>query len=1796
MVGLLAGGRYRVVRELGRGGMGEVLLVEDTLHAGPGDKLALKTQVLTDESARLVDSLKHEFRVLSRLAHPNVARVYDFGVLPATAGEPRRFYFTSEYVEGRPFLEATESASWEELYDLAAQLFRALSYVHARGILHRDVKPANVLVTAAGVVKLIDFGIVSARRVQVTGQALVGTPAYLAPEVIRGDAPDPRSDLYACGVTLYQAATHRALFAADSVVEMLRKHLEEPPVPAPLVRPDVPPKLWAMLERLLAKEPSARHATAGRALAALSDVAGKSYELDTPETHLGYIRSGRFVGRERELQRLKETANAALAGTATGPSALAVTGAFGVGKSRLLRELRVTLQLSEAPVLAADLGRATDPLEPWISVLQQAVAAVPDESLRRRFASDLAFLEPGAHAETQARPLSATAAFLVEAAERRPFALLLDDLERAHPSFLDVLESLLRLLARGSSRTRMFVGFCVEPGPSPAYERLRTWRDAGWIDRVELKDLEPADGARLAASMLGQDSLPMETARALQNVSHGNPFVLEEVLRSLAEAGRIERLPTGQVHVHRGAFGASGNELSGKIEDVLRARIADVPVSGRDVLVALAVLRRPADSAALAALGLPDVDDTADAIADLLRRGVVSRGADGRLTLDPPLLAEVLEKDLPSARAEDLHLAAGLHLEKTAREGDAAAAELARHFRIGDDAQREERYARAAGMRLKRLYANEEALEFLSRAAELALAARAADSRGTPTGPDAAALSLAMAEVEALLGKRDAAAARVVSALRRPGVPPDVAAGLHLLDARLLSAAGNADGARQKIELARQVAQAGTAAAARVLAGAAELLFEQGRNDEAAALAIDALADLAPDETEMPVHAREVADLLCVRGLAELGKSGAGEAESWVGRAARIFAACGDRRGEIRAQHAIGRVHYHRGRIPEARDAFRAAADGYLAVGDLPGRATAQMNLGVLLHASSDWVGAIEAYHDALSILDRVGTAKARAMVGCNLGNVYSTLGSLERARATLERSLRVAREANLRLLEGYDLLLLGVVARSEDRLSAAEEHLKEARTVLQAAGNSAEACVAAAKLADVYRETNRFADAAALLADAEAQARGLGAPAALARCLTSRGRLEVSRPEGDLAAAEEWLDEALALADKEGDAELKAEIEHGLALLHERRGETDEALAILRALQKGREARMAALPPEYAATFFRDRERATALHALRRLSGHPAEPPLPLVSVSATGRTTPPASSRVTAGGTMRAIPTAAPPPPPARSPDSAEWSREAVQRVLQTISDLNAEHDVDALLRRIVDAAIALTGAERGFLLERDPPVGDKFTFAVRVARNLDGADVPVDRFPVSRTIAEEVARSGLPILTAAALEDARFRGGASLVALGTQSILTVPLRSKGASIGAVWLEHRFRTNVFGPRQAELAQTLADQAGIALENARLLALAQARAAELEASRKEVDALNAKLAARVEERERELVEVRELLEASTRDFVSRFDYRAIIGRSSALQKVLKVLDRVTATDVNVLIEGESGTGKELVAKALHANGARAKAAFVSENCGAVPEGLLEATLFGHVKGAFTGASGDRKGLFELAHGGTLFLDEVGEMPASMQVKLLRALQEGEVRRVGGANTILVDVRVVAATNRDLAAEVKGGRFREDLFYRLNVVRIELPPLRERREDIPLLAKHFLEKFAKDLGGAGRPKEIKDAAMARLLKHPWPGNIRELENVLKNAFVMSEGTAIGPGDLDALGASAPKPGSPPSLTVVSSASVPDAEKIRAALDKVDGNVAQAAAALGMPLRTLYYKMTKMGLARRGPRR
>ncbi len=441
------------------------------------------------------------------------------------------------------------------------------------------------------------------------------------------------------------------------------------------------------------------------------------------------------------------------------------------------------------------------------------------------------------------------------------------------------------------------------------------------------------------------------------------------------------------------------------------------------------------------------------------------------------------------------------------------------------------------------------------------------------------------------------------------------------------------------------------------------------------------------------------------------------------------------------------------------------------------------------------------------------------------------------------------------------------------------------------------------------------------------------------------------------------------------------------------------------------------------------------------------------------------------------------------AADPESSNKLQIEAMRQLQRFSELllREESSLDGLLSELIDQVVSLTGANKGFLVLAEGP--DRYD--VRVARGLDRQPVDEPEQLLSDKIIRAVIDSREPQIISDAYNDTRFQSSMSVINLKLSSVMCVPLIVRGELLGLIYVGNNSVVNLFRQSQLETLRVYAAQAALFIKNAKLVNELRSESAGLQ---KRLD--NVK-------------------------------FGQIIGACPQMIDVYKRVEKVAGTDISVLVTGETGTGKELIAQEIHLRGQQAKGPLVTVNCGAIPENLIESELFGHVKGAFTGAVANQIGKFQAADKGTIFLDEVGELPLSLQVKFLRVLQERQIQRVGETRTFPVDVRVVAATNRDLAKEVAAGRFREDLYHRLNVIDIRLPPLRERGQDVLLIAKYFISRYAREYSAkidAARPFDA--SAERALLRFNWPGNIRQLENHIKKALVLADGPSLTARDLD----------------------------------------------------------------------
>jgi serine/threonine-protein kinase PknK len=834
------------------------------------------------------------------------------------------------------------------------------------------------------------------------------------------------------------------------------------------------------------------------------------------------------------------------------------------------------------------------------------------------------------------------------------------------------------------------------------------------------------------------------------------------------------------------------------------------------------------------------------------------------------------------------------------------------------------------------------------------------------------------------------------------------------------------------------------------------------------------------------------------------------------------------------------------GQVHEARAALAAAAALHERHGRPRARARSASYAALAAFRGGDAPAAAAGYREALALAERAGAADLVANAALNLGAAAHQLGDLGEARRGYERALGLARLLGQR---GTEVTLRANLAKLYVDIGLFDRAAVAAELALGRAREEGRALLAGASLA-AQGELAGLRGDTAVAEERLREARAIFAGEGALR--------EVSEVDAQLASLLGRDDgAALAAARELGAADLIARARLAAGRVLVARGEHAAALVELEAALAGSEGqRLLEAEVRGALVEVWERRGASGLASRERLAARAlwerAAAALPARYADA-----------FWAHPLRQAV----------AEPSAGRSRREAkLERLLQLNKKLNSSLDPDAILAFAMDSAIDLTGAERGLvLLARDGAI------EVAVSRNIDGKS-DSEQIAFSTSIARAVIDRGNPVISLDASGDERFRAQASIHAMRLSSVLCAPICAPEGIVGALYLDHRYRRALFGDEDRALLTAFADQVAIALTNARLHAELAARTAELERERARIAALADGQAERIDALATQLRRQQEVL-------ASRYDYQSIVGSSPRMRALFATLDRVVDSDVTVLISGESGTGKELVARAIHVHGPRRDGPFVAINCGAVPETLIESELFGHVRGAFTGAERDREGLFVRGRGGTVFLDELGEMPRALQVKLLRVLQEREVTPLGATAPVPIDARVLCATNRRLRDEVAAGRFREDLFYRVSVLELELPPLRERLDDLPALAARVLEGAAERLGRD--VPALGPEAMAALARHAWPGNVRELENVLTKALLLAEGPTITAEHL----ALAPTAEAGALARDRAAFAAQEAAEMLAVLRSTRWNVSEACRALRMPRATFYRKLQRYGLAR-----
>jgi transcriptional regulator with GAF, ATPase, and Fis domain/tetratricopeptide (TPR) repeat protein len=956
----------------------------------------------------------------------------------------------------------------------------------------------------------------------------------------------------------------------------------------------------------------------------------------------------------------------------------------------------------------------------------------------------------------------------------------------------------------------------------------------------------------------------------------------------------------------------------------------------------------------------------------------------------------------------------------------------------------------------------------------------------------------------------------------------------------LLGRRGDPEAAREIVEEALGRLEPGAEDSLLLRARLARMLVSSGRFAEAFA----AVEPAIHVQSGAGLAARESA----VLALAYGGKLG--DAQELLGSLRSDTQDARDRSLAARAAALDGLVQQLAGRPTQAAEAYQSALKDYESARDLHGAANATFNLGCTLAETGNYTGAIDALERAIRDLGRLGAITDHALAVFNVGQLFLQLGDLESAGRSVRRLEDDAKASRVEAFQGYAWLLNAELQRKRRTTDCVGSYTR-AGEIFTRLKMQAMAEVASLGRAECLAGQSAFAEARAILLKFEdhggaAESGGDGSASPRAELVAlARARVAIADSGTSDSAVLARADELSRFAGKAkvlGRRPTAWRMASLAAKLFARAGDSHKDTAQAFARSVFEEVKMNT-PAKYWPGLESDVE-APASDDRRRNGKNDGTDVAELV--------------------------------------ERKSLLEGRLRRLLRINKRLNSDLRLSRVLETIIDTVIELTDAERGFLLLKDSD-GD---LVVKVARNIDQTSLEGPDFALSRSIAKQAADNGQPVITVDAAGDSRFSELLSVSDLHLRSVLAVPLIVKGDAVGTIYVDHRLRKGVFGDDELAMVMDFADQGAIAIENARLVS-------ELRRREQQVQSLNRRLERELRVQEAALSDVRVELKESRQAAALRYDYRRIVGQAPSMLDLFRLLDRVTDTSLPVVIEGESGTGKELVARAIHFNGPRKDRAFVSENCAAIPETLLESTLFGHVRGAFTGADRDGRGLFAIADGGTLFLDEVAEMSAAMQGKLLRVLQNGEFHRVGGGERCeKVDVRILVATNKNLGQLVEEGKFRKDLFYRLSVVRLHLPPLRERREDIPLLVHHFLEKAGRPAAGTVA-KGIDSAALAKLCGYSWPGNVRELENEIARAGAFA-GAAVTVADLSAHIQTGNDPSEamrsePDSLRLRQRVERIERLLIREALTRVQGNQTKASALLGLSRFGLQKKLRRYNL-------
>jgi transcriptional regulator with GAF, ATPase, and Fis domain/predicted ATPase len=1616
----------------------------------------------------------------------------------------------------------------------ASAVTNVVARLHQSGLVHKDIKGSNILIEPdSGYARLTGFGIASRlpreRQTLEPPELIAGTLSHMAPEQTgrMNRSIDSRSDLYSLGITFYHALTGSLPFTADEPMEWVHCHIARKPAPPTAGLDEVPPQLAAIVMKLLAKTPEDRYQTAAgleRDLRRCLDdweQRGAIGEFSVGEHDHSdrLLIPEKLYGREREVETLLGAFDASVASAK--PRLVLVSGYSGIGKSSVVSELHkalvsprglfatgkfdqlkrdvpyATLAQALRSLIRQLLGKPEAELAQWREQLRQALhpngALLVDVIPELRFVigeqppvPDVPSAAAKARFQTTLRRLLG-----VFARAEHPLALFLDDLQWLDGTTLDLLENILtqpepqQLLLIGAYRDNEV------DATHPLMRKLSLIRESGAVvQEIVLGPLGSEDLTHWVADAL---RCPREQVLSLAQLVHektaGNPFFANQFLQELVAAGLITFEPGDERwRWDLGPIRSKG--YTDNVVDLMVGKLNRLPLTTQAALKSLAYLGNMSNASTLAMVHEASEEQLHADLWEALRLEVIVRSGDTyRFVHDR--VQEAAYSLVPEEQRAVRHLSIARLLAAqiaTERHEDAVF-EIVGHFNPASSliTSRDEREQVAAlnllaGTRAKKSAAFASALSYLTAGSSLL------DDDGGQQHDLFFELELHRAECEFLTGEVAAAegrlkilSSRASNVIERAAVvclQADVYYALQQPARGLEEAADCLRQAGLEIPLRPTAAQA-QAAYMRILSqldglGIDDLAALPLMTDPTSRAMLDVLAKISPtaasaqgDNLKVLIASNAI-DLTLQRGFHD----GSCFAFVWLGYVA------GWLYGSFDTCFRFGQLGYE---LVERKGLRRF--EGYICL------MFSTLIMPWAKHVLTCRPVIARTFEVSHNTGDRVWAVASRNILLSNLLVAGDPLGDVDREAQDCLAFCKTAAFADYTNAIATEAALVRNLRGLTRRFGSLDdnqfdEHWMEHHFATRPHVEAIESWYWIRKL-----QARFFAGEYAAALEASGRAQGL-----LAKSL---GMLEVAEHELYNALTRAALRVSLTI--DEGKQHLTAIAAHHrqLEAWAHHCPENFENRALLVAAEiariEGRDSDAAQLY-EQAIRSARDsgfvHNEALALEIAARFYAGRGLDRIARVYV----RDARDGYRQWGANGKVRQLEAQypyltdeTPPSDPTRTVLTPVEHLD-LTTVLKVSQAVRGETDLETLIAVVMRLAVEHAGAERGLLIL---PHADTYRIEAEARSDHEGVTVELQKTSIgARDLPQSILQYVLRTRERVLMEDASVAGefaeDAYLRSHQVRSVLCLPLLKQTRLTGIIYLENNLTSGAFTPPRMALLEVLASDAAISLENARLY--------------------------------QEISELKDQLYKENlvlRDEVVRTSmFEEIVGTSPALQPVLARTAKVARTDSTVLITGETGTGKELVARAIHRRSTRASRAFVSVNCAAVPRELIASELFGHEKGAFTGATQRRLGRFELAHGGTIFLDEVGELPMETQVALLRVLQEREFERVGGTASVHVDVRVVAATNRDLQAAIEAGTFRSDLFYRLNVFPIAVPPLRERADDIPLLVEYFIDRYARKAGKTIR--RLNKRTLDRLRSYPWPGNVRELQNVIERSVIVCD--------------------------------------------------------------------------------